>query len=201
LSRLKFHLFGAFASVSVAEIAKLLVQRMLKSGVNCTDMHASQAAKEDQHRLDSKISVVSESAGLISDANSLDRIYKRICRRVLLLFVIAVILNHIDRTNLAYAAITFNRCGWLEVPTVCCGPLLLLLHATLPGACATLPNQYLADIPAIIVRCLLLCRRDLGFGPQTYGESTWQAAPTEFAAVSGFAAVVTAHTAAMTWLH
>jgi hypothetical protein len=90
-------------------------------------MQASQASREDQHRLDSKISVISESAGLISDANSVEVIYKRICRRVLLLFVVAVILNHIDRTNLAYAAITFNRCGELAVVTVCCGLTLLLL--------------------------------------------------------------------------
>jgi hypothetical protein len=74
-------------------------------------MQATQSAREGQQRLDSKVSVVSETAGLISDANRLEVIYKRISRRVLLLFVIAVILNHIDRTNLAYAAITFNRCG------------------------------------------------------------------------------------------
>lgn len=72
-------------------------------------MQRFQSAKEGQQRLASKISVVSESAGLISDANQLEVIYRRISRRVLLLFVIAVILNHIDRTNLAYAAITFNR--------------------------------------------------------------------------------------------
>jgi hypothetical protein len=162
-----------------------------------TDMQASQASREDQHRLDSKISVVPESAGLISDSNSLEVIYKRICRRVLLLFVIAVILNHIDRTNLAYAAITFNRCGWLAVFTACCGftagaaPACHLVM-TRPVLAPPCHKPHIADVSTMHVLHLLLSCRDLGFGPQTYGESTCcAAAPTEFAAP------VTCHTASI----
>lgn len=56
----------------------------------------------------SMVSTISETAGLIKD-NRLDAVYSKISRRVLSIFVVVVVLNHIDRTNLAYAAPSMNR--------------------------------------------------------------------------------------------
>lgn len=52
-------------------------------------------------------STVSETAVLIRpqqpDVQELDRIYGRVSRRLMPLFLAVMLLNHVDRTNLAYA--------------------------------------------------------------------------------------------------
>lgn len=57
-------------------------------------------------------STVSETAVLIRpqqpDEQELDRIYGRVSWRLMPLFLAVMLLNHVDRTNLAYAAITMN---------------------------------------------------------------------------------------------
>lgn len=66
---------------------------------------------DDHNQNETKVSMRSESmtAGLISEASRLEAIYARISRRVLSIFVTVMILNFLDRTNLAYAALTMNK--------------------------------------------------------------------------------------------
>jgi hypothetical protein len=55
-----------------------------------------------------------DSAGALatpSQHSPLDALYRKITLHLMTPFMIVVVLNHLDRNNLAYAALTMNTCA------------------------------------------------------------------------------------------
>jgi hypothetical protein len=80
--------------------------------------------------ISSRVSTVSETAVLIrydqqqeqADPLMLDKLYGRISWQLMPLFLVVMILNHVDRTNLAYA------CKLARCSDVCAVPFSFAVH-------------------------------------------------------------------------